>query len=112
MQKINITNQNRDLIYNHNKHLWFEKESDNLYTIHTDLDYLLEFSCINYDELPEDADEYDFISTDQYGKQHKGRIVSFDPSGGPYISLNNYIIGNRPVVRIYQENGNTYFVTE
>lgn len=109
MKKIDISNQNRDLFYHPTKHIWFESVNDNTYTIHTDLDYLLEYACMNYDPLPLDAEDFDFESTDQYGNKHKGRIHSFDPSGGPYMAVGDYTINGKVVNRIYQNNKNTYF---
>ena len=112
MEKIDNSTQNRDLRYHPNKHLWFEPVNDNTYTIHTDLDYLLEYACINYDPLPENDEEYDFVSVDQNGVSHKGHIQSYDPSGGPYMSIDTYMIGDRKLKRIYQKDKKTYFEVE
>lgn len=113
MEKINITNQNRDLRYNRGKHLWFEpvESKENTYTLHSDLDYLLEYACINYDEVKFITDA-DFVSIDQFGNSHMGKIHSYDPSGGPYMSVGNYTINGKVLKRIYQTNKQYYFETE
>lgn len=112
MKKIDISGQNRDLFYHPTKHIWFESVNDNTFTIHSDLDYLLEYACINYDSLPNDAEEYDFESIDQHGVSHKGKIHSFDPSGGPYMCVDTYMIGDRTLKRIYQKDKTYYFEVE
>lgn len=101
-EQISIKNQNRE-----NQNIWFEKESDNLYTIHTTSNYALEYSSINYDEVPDDAEIFDFCWSDG----RKGIIHSFDPSGGPYISVGHYTIEGNTVSRIFSKNGCTYFQT-
>lgn len=101
--KINITNQNRE-----NQNIWFEKESDNLYTIHTTSNYALKYAGINYINVPTDAEIYDFCW--ENGK--KGLISSFDPSGGPYISVGNYEIEGKKVVRIFYTDNTLYFKTK
>lgn len=98
---INITSQNRE-----NQNIWFEKEEDNLYTIHTTSKYALEYACINYEPVPDDAEIYDACWN---GK--KGLIHSFDPSGGPYISIGNYEIEGKKLSRIFYENDKLYFQT-
>lgn len=109
MKKIDISRENRDLMYHKDKSMWFEKINDNEYTIKSDLDYLLKYSCINYDSVTEN-DEYDFKSTDQFGITHYGKIISFDPSGGPYIAVENYCIEGKPVKRIYNKDKQYIFV--
>lgn len=99
---INITNQNRE-----NQNIWFEKESDNLYTIHTTSKYALKYASINYDPVPDDAEIYDFCTENGI----KGIIQSFDPSGGPYIAVGNYEIEGKKVVRIIDKTNQIYFQT-
>lgn len=110
-KKIDITKENRDLFYNRGKKLWFEQVSENLYTINTDLDYLLEHVRISYDELPENATEYDSMFTDQHGRTHKCKNHSFDPPGGPYIAVDNYKIDGNLVKRIYNKDNQILFET-
>jgi hypothetical protein len=98
---INITNQNRE-----NQNIWFEKESDNLYTIHTTSKYTLDHACINYEPIPDDAEIYDACWN---GK--KGLIHSFDPSGGPYMSVGHYEIEGKKLSRIFYDNDKLYFQT-
>ena len=99
--KIIITNNNRD-----GAKLWFENECDDLYTIHTNKDYVLEYCCINYETLNDDAEEYDFTPNDK-----KGKIMSFDPSGGPYISI-GFEVDNKKVTRIFFKDNKTLFKLE
>jgi len=101
-ERISITNQNRE-----RQNIWFEKEADNLYTIHTTSNYALEYAGINYTDVPTDAEIYDFCW--ENGK--KGLISSFDPSGGPYISVGNYEIEGKKVVRIFYKDNNIHFAT-
>lgn len=110
MIKIDITEENRDLYYHKNKHLWFEKESDNLYTIHTDLDYILEHCGINFTN--DDNDYCDMTFTDINGIVHKCHIISFDPVGGPYICINHYKINGEVVKKIFFKDSKYYFSTK
>lgn len=102
-KKINITHQNRE-----GQNIWFEKVGENLYTIDSTSDYALQYSTINYDALPNDAEEYDFC----WECGTKGNIHSFDPSGGPFISVGNYEIEGKKVSRIFYENKQIHFETE
>jgi hypothetical protein len=99
MNKINITNQNRE-----KQNIWFEEVKPNIYTINTTSDYALKYASINYDVLSNESMDYDF-----YSNGIKGRIISFDPAGGPYISIGNYQIDNKTLERIYEFEGQTYF---
>lgn len=101
-ERISITNQNRE-----RQNIWFEKEDDNLYTIHTTSNYALEYASINYTDVPTDAEIYDFCW--ENGK--KGLISSFDPSGGPYISVGDYEIEGKKVVRIFYKDNYIHFAT-
>lgn len=110
MKKNNILliNCNRD-----GSKVWLEHVKDNIYTIKATKEYILEYASENYDALPLDAENYDMKFTDQYGEVHKGNIVSFDPSGGPYISIGSiyegYII--KRIFHIENELG-TFFEVE
>lgn len=100
--KINITHSNRE-----RQNIWFQKEDDNLYTIHTTSSYALEYSSINFTSVPNDAEIYDICFNDGT----KGLIVSFDPAGGPYIQVGGYEIEGKKVSRIYNKDNKTYFST-
>lgn len=101
-RKINITNQNRE-----GQNIWFEEVDKNIYSIHTTSDYALEYSSINYENIDDDANEYDVC----WDNGQKGIIHSFDPSGGPYISVGNYKIDGHVVERIYYNDNQLYFKT-
>ena len=109
---VDISNDNRDLVYHPNKHLWFEPIDNNKYVINTDLEYILEYVTINYDTLSEDSTDYDAIFTNNDGKKIKAKIYSYDPSGGPFISVGNYKIDGKTVKRIYQSDNKTFFEVE
>lgn len=100
---IDITRQNR---YGH--HIWFEQceDDDNLYTIHSEKDWVLEYASFAYEPLPEDAEDYDF-----YNKETgtKGIILTFDPDGGPYMEVGQYTIDGKKLTRVFTRDGITYF---
>lgn len=111
MKKIYITNENRDLIYHKTKNLWFEEVSDNIYTIHSDLDYILEYCRIIFDSKS-DSDESDFEFTDVNGVKHNGNILAFDPAGGPYIGVGSYKINGKTLKRIFVKDNTYFFMVE
>lgn len=108
-KKIYITRENRYLSNTKDKSLWFEQVSDNLYTIYSDESVILDYCGIGFDDLPDDAEEFDQEYTDQNGVNHKSKIYSFDPSGGPFISINNYKIEGKEVKRIFYKDNVIYF---
>lgn len=110
--KIDITKQNRDFLYLKGQSLWFEQESDNLYTIHSTEDYILEYCTVNYDELPSDAIVFDNKYTDHNGIAHTCKIHSFDPSGGPYMQIGEYKINGKTLKRIFYKDNKVYFEVE
>jgi hypothetical protein len=95
-------------LYNRdNAKLWFEPtETENEYILNVDEDhkYVLEYACINYNEVPDDAEIFDFESDGQ-----KGIFHSFDPAGGPYICL-GYETNLGVVKRIYEKNDQLVFI--
>lgn len=106
MEKIIITERNRD-----GAKIWLEHHEGNDYTIHTDKDYVLEYCCINYDELDADATDYDNKFTDQFGKVHLCHNVSFDPAGGPYMGI-GMEIGDKKLKRIHSKDKKFLFTLE
>ena len=76
-----ITNRNRD-----NAKLWFEHYDNNLYTIHSDIDWVLDYARVI---------------------GNKEAIEAFDPSGGPFISIRDKF-ENKELKRIFIDD-NIFF---
>lgn len=108
--KIIITNRNRD-----GAKIWLERvKRTNEYILHTDKEFVLQYSRIIFDTLPDDTEVYDWEL--KYTNQDPPKLVkikcnAFDPSGGPYISVGSEIIKNHIIQRIYndKETNNTMF---
>ena len=100
---IDITRQNR-----YGFHIWFEQceEDDNLYTIHSEKDWVIEYATCAYEPLPEDSEYYDF-----YNEKNgiKGINLTFDPDGGPYMEIGKYTIDGKILTRVFTRDGITYF---
>lgn len=97
----------RKYIYNRDgASLWFEQVDTNEYILNVDEKhkYVLEYACMNYETVPDNAMIYDC-----YINGKKGLYHSFDPSGGPYICL-GYDTGFGKVKRIYESHGQLRFV--
>lgn len=104
---INIQFQNRE-----HQNLWFEELTENTWELKTDSNYAMKYASVNYEPVNSDT-EADFVMTDQYGVERMGKIISFDPSGGPYMSVGNYKIDDKKVVRIHEtEDKKIIFTTE
>lgn len=102
---IKITDRNRD-----GAKLWFERIDNinkNIYTIKTDKNFVLEYCRFVFENIPADSIEYDHI----YG-ENKVKYKSFDPSGGPFISVRDIFSGKYELKRIFVENKTTKFVIE
>ena len=99
---IKITDKNRD-----GAKLWFEQIDNNIYTIKTDKNFVLEYCRFVYENIPEDSIEYDHI----YG-ENKVKYKSFDPAGGPFISVGDIISNKYEIKRIFVENKMTKFFIE
>lgn len=92
--KIIITDCNRD-----GAKIWLERiDNTNEYIIKTDKNFVLEYSRIIFDSIPDDALIFDF---NWDGK--KALCTAFDPSGGPYISVGSNINEKYKLVRIYRD---------
>ena len=84
--KIIITNGNRD-----GAKIWLERvKRSNEYILHTDKEFVLQYSRIIFDTLPDDTEVYDWEL--KYTNQDPPKLVkikckAFDPSGGPFIGL-------------------------
>lgn len=102
MKRIYITTENRE-----GQRIWFNKISENTYTIDTDSNYALNYARFLYQDVPDDACIYDF---EHNGK--KGIYTAFDPSGGPFMDVGNYKIEGKTLVRIYYNNGTLTFETK
>lgn len=108
--KIIVTNRNRD-----GAKIWLERvKRTNEYILHTDKEFVLQYSRIIFDTLPDDTEVYDWEL--KYTNQDPPKLVkikckAFDPSGGPYISVGEEIIKNHIIQRIYNdsETNNTMF---
>ena len=93
MNKIIICNKNRD-----GAKIWLERiNHTNEFTLHSDKDFVLEYSRIIFDILPEDSEEFDF----KFGNT-KAKCKSYDPSGGPFISVGQEL-GDFKIERIYRD---------
>lgn len=92
MDKIDITNQNRE-----RQTIWFEREDEDIYSIHSTSEYALQYAGISYDEVNLDngVQEDDVIN----GKPVV--IHSFDPSGGPFMAVGSYKINDKILIRIF-----------
>jgi hypothetical protein len=99
MEKILLTNCNRD-----GAQIWFEPVGDDVYTIHSNKSYVLEYTRFIFERAPADAELYDHIYSDGTKVFYK----AFDPSGGPYIEVGRQI-GNKRIVRIYVKDNKTLF---
>lgn len=102
MKRIYITKENRE-----GQRIWFNKISENTYTIDTDSNYALNYARFLYEEVADDAGIFDF---EDNGK--KGIYTAFDPSGGPFMDVGNYKIEGKTLVRIYHNNGILTFETK
>jgi hypothetical protein len=100
---IKIIDKNRD-----GAKLWFEQiDNSNIYTIKTNKDFVLEYCRFIFEALPEDSIEYDHIYNER-----KVKYKSFDPSGGPFISVGDVICEKYKLKRIFVENKMTKFILE
>lgn len=94
--------ENKIKVYNRdNQNIWFERVNANTYIIKSDSEYALKYASINFDTVDnENASDFYFDTED--GRTY-GQIHSFDPSGGPYISVGTYDINGQTVTRIYEK---------
>jgi hypothetical protein len=103
-----MENNNKFYLYNRDgASLWLvSTDTENEYVLNCDENhkYIFEYACMNYEEVPDDAEIFDFIHNDKKGIYH-----SFDPSGGPYIHL-GFKINEKTVQRIYSKNNQITFV--
>lgn len=96
-EKIIISERNRD-----GAKIWLERiDNTNEYIIKTNKNFVLEYSRIIFDSIPDDALIFDF---NWDGKKTLCR--AFDPSGGPYISVGSNINEKYKLVRIYRDYNN------
>lgn len=82
MEKIIAVKRNRD-----GATIWFEHLEGDIYTIKASKQYVLEYACVNYEPLPDDAEDFDEEFKKPDGTIQKAHLISFDPSGGPYITM-------------------------
>jgi hypothetical protein len=99
---IKITDRNRD-----GAKLWFEQIDNNIYAIKTDKNFVLEYCRFIFENIPADSIEYDHIYNDR-----KVKYKSFDPSGGPFISVGDVIAEKYKLKRIFVEDKMTKFFIE
>ncbi len=94
--RIILTNYNRD-----GAKIWLEQINDDIYSINSNKRYVMEHMRIIYDDVPDDAEIYDF----NWNNGKKAICYALDPSGGPYIALGTIIDNKYKVIRIYGDNG-------
>lgn len=102
---IKITNRNRD-----GAKLWFERIDNinkNIYAIKTDKNFVLKYCRFIFENVPTDSIEYDHIYN-----ENKVKYKSFDPSGGPIISVGDIISDKYELKRIFVEDKMTKFFIE
>lgn len=102
---IKITDRNRD-----GAKLWFERIDNinkNIYTIKTDKNFVLKYCRFIFENIPADSVEYDHVYNES-----KVKYKSFDPSGGPFISVGDIISDKYELKRIFVEDKMTKFFIE
>ena len=92
-----ISNRNRD-----GAKLWLQQiGNSNQYVLKTNKDYVLEYARVIFDDVPDDAEIFDFNWNGR-----KAICRAYDPSGGPYITVGEKINEKYSIGRIYVDYNN------
>lgn len=86
--------------------VWLEEvePNTNKYKLCCDAEWALNYACVNFEYIPEDSTEYDAIYSDK-----KCKIISVDPSGGPYLSVDSKI--DNKVIKNIQDTMDGFILT-
>lgn len=90
---IDLSNRNR---YGHK--IWLQQEDGNgeLFSVHTEEEWLLKYAQFSYDSLPKDSTFFD----DEINGQ-KEKLYSFDVDGGPFIEVGKEKLNGKTLKRIF-----------